>query len=264
MPRLPLAGPAAYAALLALASCSNVDGPPHGGDGDPSYFPNGDGARWAYHCQRYLNNVPHGDPYDVGETFDGDVVVNGVVAQRLVRYCNGADQYDLLFLTDDDANRAAAWGREFYVGSRMVGACYFDPSWSYLLYPLRVNYSWSEVNQRGLSPLCLGLEADVDGDGRDDTVDVEIIRTVVTKEELTLPMGSFQDCYKIRRTVYALFHMTQGGDVEMDYVQYGWFKPSVGFIQYTGDEIVAPNAARYTFLSQLQNYFIPAGNDLRR
>ncbi|NIT35182.1 MAG: hypothetical protein GTN49_01570 [candidate division Zixibacteria bacterium] len=245
------------AAALALApACSNVDGPPVGNGGDPRYFPNGDGSSWTYSYQRYFNNVPRGGPLEYTETFDGEAAVGGRVAQRLVRFAAGNEEYEISFLHDDEENYVVALGREFYVGGRMTGAVYFDPEWSYLTYPLRVNRNWSEVKQLQLSPLCLGLPADVDKDGKEDDVDVEIVRTVVTKEDLTIPIGTFEGCYKVRRTVYATFHMTQGGDVEMNYVQYGWFNAGRGFVQYTGEEIHAPNAARYTFLAQLKHYHI--------
>jgi len=246
------------AAALALGpACSNVDGPPPvGNDGDPLYFPNGDGSSWTYSYQRYSNNVPHGEPFEYTETFDGEAAVGGRVAQRLVRFAAGNEEYEICFLHDDDENYVVALGREFYVGGLMTGAVYFDPEWNYLTYPLRVNRSWSEVKQLKLSPLCLGLPADVDKDGKEDNVDVEIVRTVVTKEDLTIPIGTFEGCYKVRRTVYATFHMTQGGDVEMNYVQYGWFNAGKGFVQYAGDEVYAPNAARYTFLAQLKYYHV--------
>jgi hypothetical protein len=250
------------AALLFAGACSNVGEPPTNGNGrDPSYFPNGDGSSWTYEYQRYLNNVPCGEPFDYTETFDGEAVVGGRVAQRLVRAEAGRQGYEVLYLEDDDENHVAKLGHEYYVGPLMVDAVYLEPPWSYLVYPLRVNRSWSEAKQDRLSPLCLGLPGDVDNDGKDDTVDVEIIRTVVTREDVSLPMGTFEDSYKIRRTIYATFHMTQGGDVEATYVQYGWFKANKGFVQYAGDEVGVPNAARYTFLAQLESYNVlePSG-----
>ena len=253
------------AATLALSTaCSNVDERPDVNNGrDTLYFPNGDGSSWTYDYQRYLNHVPHGDPFEFTETFDGEAVVGARLAQKLVHFETGGEEYELLFLYDDDENTVEALGREFYLDGRMVGGVYLDPAWWYLAYPLRVNRSWSEAKQTRLSPLCLGLPADVDNDGRDDNVDVEIVRNVVTKEDVTLPMGTFEDCYKIRRTIYATFHMTQGGDVEVDYVQYAWFKPNKGFVQYTGDEIAVPNAARYTFLAQLKSYHVVEPEDRR-
>jgi len=254
MSKLLLAAAAAFALSTA---CSNVDEPPDVNNGrDALYFPNGDGSTWTYGYQRYLNHVPHGDPFQFTETFDGEAVVGARLAQKLVRFQAGGEEYELLFLFDDDENTVEALGREVYYNGRMSGGVYFEPAWAFLTYPLRVNRSWSEVKQTRLSPLCLGLPADVDNDGRDDTVDVEIVRNVVTREDLTLPMGTFEGCYKVRRTVYATFHMTQGGDVEMDYVQYAWFKPNKGFVQYTGDEISVPNETRYTFLAQLNSYRI--------
>jgi hypothetical protein len=248
---------AASAAWALCSACSNVDEPPDVSNGrDTLYYPNGDGSTWVYNYQRYLNNVPYGERFEFTETFDDKAVVGSRLAQRLVRFEAGAGDYEICFLYDDDENSVEEVGREFYVDGRLAGGVYFDPAWAYLIYPLRVNRSWSEVKQSRLSPLCLGLAADVDNDGREDKVDVEIVRTIVTKEDLSLPMGTFEGCYKVRRTIYATFHMTQGGDVEMDYVQYGWFKPHKGFVQYTGDEIAVPNAARYTFLAQLTSYHV--------
>ncbi len=254
---------AAAALVIAAGGCSNVSEVPPGDGGDAGYFPNGDGSNWTYNYQRYFNNVPFGDAFDYVEEFDGDAVVGGRVVQRLVRFAAGAKEYEVYYLDDDDENHVAALGREFYSGAMMTDAVYFDPPWSHFVYPLRVNRNWSEAKQDGLSPLCLGLPADVDNDGKDDAVDVEIIRAVVTKEDLTLPMGTFDECYKIRRTIYATFHMTQGGDAEMTYVQYGWFKPSKGFVQYDGDEVGVPNGARYTFLAQLTSYNVEASTAFR-
>jgi hypothetical protein len=248
----------AAAATVALAlACSNVDERPDITNGrNTGYFPNGDGSTWTYDYQRYLNHVPYGESFEFTETFDGKAVVGPGLSQRLVRFAEGEDEYELLFLYDDDEDVVRTVAREFYAGGFLIGGVYLEPMWAYLLYPLQVNRSWSEAKQTGLSPLCLGLPVDMDNDGNNDTVDVEIVRHVVTKEDLTLPMGTFEDCYKIRRTLYVTFLMTQGGDVEVDYVQYGWFKPQKGFVQYTGDEIAVPNETRYTFLAQLNSYHV--------
>jgi len=246
----------AAAALVAAASCSNVDGPVLPGDGDALYFPNGDGSRWTYRYRRYFNNVPSGDAFDYVRMFDGRVVVSGVECQRLRCGAAGVASYEIIFLADDEANYVRAYGREFYVGALMTGAVYFQPPWDFFVYPLRVNYTWAEAKQEDLSPLSLGLPEDLDNDGRKDTVDVEIINAVVVKEDLSLAIGTFTDCYKIRRTIYATYHMTAGGDAEEVYVQYNWFKEGKGVVQYSGDEITVPNATRYTFLAQLKDYYI--------
>ena len=250
----------AATAVLALgAACSNVGEPPPQGGDDVTYYPNGDGSRWTYRYQRYFNNVPSGEPYDYDELFDGTVEVDGREVQRLVRGARTGDDYELFFVRDDNGHYVVTYGRELYKGGRMVGGAYFEPAWTTLIYPLAVNRTWSEVKQEGLSPLALGLPEDLDNDGQNDLADVESVCTVVTKEDLTIPMGTFEDCYKIRRTIYASFHMTAGGDVDETFVQYYWFKPGKGYIQETGDEVTVPNASRYTFLAQLEDYdLLPA------
>jgi len=248
----------AAAGLLSAAACSNVGEPPLPGDGDAAYYPNGDGSRWAYRYQRYFNNVPYGDAYDYDDAFDGTAEVGGREVQRLVRKPRGSKDYELFFVGDDDANYVLTYGRELYKEGRMLTGAYYEPPWTALVYPLAVNRTWSEVKQEGLSPAALALPEDLDNDGRLDMVDIEVVSTVVTREDLTLPAGTFEDCYKIRRTIYASFHMTAGGDVEAAYVQYYWFKPYRGYIQISGDEVTVPNAARYTFLSQLTSYDLKA------
>ena len=161
------------------------------------------------------------------------------------------------YVRDDDDDEVTSWGREFAKEGKEPTSVIFDPPWSALTYPLRVNRSWLEVKSKKLSPVALGLDADVDLDGRDDLVDVEAVVSCVAKEDLTVPSGVYPDCFKLRRTIYATFHMTSGGDVDCTYVQYGWFKPTVGYVQFTGDEITVPNGARYTFLSQLREYHFP-------
>lgn len=244
----------AGAAVILAAACSNVGSPPAPGEGDEAYYPNGDGSRWTYRYQRYFNNVPAGEPFNYTETFRGAVNTGGTTAQRLKRHVEGADYYVIAFIADDDAAVVSDYGREFYKGGRMAAGAYFDPPWATLVYPLAVNRTWSVVKGEGFDPLALGLSTDVDNDSQPDTVDVEIVRTVVTREDLTLPMGNFPDCYKIRETIYAGFHMSSGGGVDETYVRYAWFKPGKGFVQYTGDEIGVPNGARYAFLAQLTEY----------
>lgn len=251
----------AAAVLLAAASCSNVDGPVLPGDGDAAYFPNRDGSKWVYRYHRYFNLVPFGRPYDFVEEFTGSAVVAGGECQKLKRFVLGfEDTYEILFLADDEANYVRWWGREYYAQGVLTTGVYFQPPWDYLVYPLRVNYSWSEAKRNSLTPAALGLPEDLDNDGRADTVDVEIVHSVLVKEDLSLPIGTFPGCYKIRRTIYATFHMTTGGDAEEVYVQYRWFKPDVGVVQSSGDEVSAPNAARYTFLASLKDYYIPAAS----
>jgi hypothetical protein len=223
----------------------------------PEYLPNTDESYWTYSYQRYQNNVPLGEPFLVTDTFDGSTVIGDEAVQNLVRTVEGELPYQVFLFRDNDINTYTMFGREYYDGSRdMTGSVYFDPVWLWAQYPLSVGTNWQVVNVTGISPLAIGLPADIDNDGRDDTVDVEVNCSTVVKGDVTTEIGIFTDAYKVRRNLYVTYYLTQGGESKIDFEQYFWFKPEKGTVKMSGDEIAYPNGPRYTFEASLSDYDI--------
>jgi len=223
----------------------------------PTYLPNTDQSYWTYTYQRYLNNVPLGDPFSVTYTFDGSSVVGGEAVQNFVLAVDGELPYEVFLVQDNEMNTYKMYGREYYDGTRgMTDSVYFDPVWFWAEYPFSVGTNWQVVNVTEISPLAIGLPADIDNDGHDDTVDVEINCSTVVKGDVTTEVGIFTDAYKVRRNLYVTYYLTQGGESKIDFEQYFWFKPEKGTVKMSGDEIGYPNGPHYTFESSLSEYDI--------
>lgn len=243
-------------AFLFLTGCTE-DGTTPPDEEIPEYLPNTDESYWIYSYQRYQNNVPLGEPFSVTDTFNGSTVVGGEAVQNLVRTVEGELPYQVFLFQDNDVNTYTMFGREYYDGSRdMTDSVYFDPVWLWAQYPLSVGTNWQVVNVTKISPLAIGLPADIDNDGKDDEVDVEINCSTVVKGDVTTDVGIFSDAYKIRRNIYVTYYLTQGGESKIDFEQYFWFKPEKGTVKMSGDEISYPNGPRYTFEASLSDYDI--------
>lgn len=247
--------------LLYAAGCTEDGGTTPPDEENPTYLPNTDGSYWVYSHQLYQNNVPFGDPASVTFRFDGSAVVDGEAVQRLVRTVDGLVQYEVFLTKDNERNTYGLYGREYYDGSRaLTDYVYFDPPWSWIQYPLSVGTNWQVTNVLGISPVAVGLPADIDKDGKDDLIDVEINCSAIAKEDVTTLVGVFTNAYKVRREMFITYHLTQGGTSALEFRQYFWFKPEKGIVKMSGDDIAYPNGPRYTYESLLSDYEIEPGS----
>jgi|GEM_PF-1264220 len=243
--------------LFSAVGCTEDNGTLPPDEEIPTYLPNTDGSYWTYEYQRYQNNVPLGDPFSVTYTFDGSTVVGNEVVQNFVRTVEEGLPYQVFLIQDNEINTYKMYGREYYDGARgLTDSVYFDPVWFWVQYPFSVGTNWQVVNVTGISPLAIGLPADIDNDGHDDTVDVEINCSTVVKGDVTTEVGIFTDAYKVQRNLYITYYLTQGGESKIDFEQFFWFKPEKGTVEMSGDEIGYPNGPRYTFESSLGEYDI--------
>lgn len=243
--------------VLFMVGCTENNGTLPPDEEDPAYLPNTDGSFWTYSYQRYQNNVPTGDPFSVTNTFDGSAVIGNEIVQRLVRTVVGEISYEVFLFRDNEKNSYTMYGKEYYDGTRdMTDSVYFDPAWLWAQYPLAVGTNWQITNVAGISPLAVGLSADIDNDGKDDKVDVEINCSTIAKEDVTTEVGIFPGSYKVRRNYYITYYLTQGGESKLDFEQYFWFKPEKGTVKISGDEIGYPNGPSYTFEASLTSYDI--------
>ncbi|MCP4230731.1 MAG: hypothetical protein GY771_11385 [bacterium] len=234
------------------------------GDGDdraagPAYYPDGNGSHWDYSYRRYLNNVPYGEVVYTSERFSGEREINGITVQELLigdtqDFVIGASR---AFILDNDNSRAELYGYQVYdSGTSDVVTEVFPNPWNYLSYPLQVGDSWQGGFGTDLSPIVLGLPDDIDDDGQPDAVDVEIHYNVTEKEDITTVTGYFSGCYKIKKTIYVEYDLTAGVNEAMDFTQFWWYCPEVGFVRSIGDEIGYPNGPRFNYSQELSDYEI--------
>ncbi len=224
-----------------------------------AYFPNGDGSRWSYSYRQYLNNVPYGDVSYIAERFDGEREVNGTSVQEYVSESDieVAKRSRISFIRDNDKSLVELYGREMCgPGDEGVVTEIFTAPWQYLPYPLQIGKSWQCGFGTDLSPIVIGLPDDIDDDGQPDSVDVEINYYVSTKEDVTTPAGYFTGCFKIKKSVYVEYYLTAGTTESMEFTQYRWFCPEVGFVRSIGDEIGFPNGPQLDFSRELVNFEI--------
>jgi len=232
------------------------------GDGrtaGPAYFPNGDGSHWSYSYRQYLNNVPYGDISYIAERFDGEREVNGVSVQEYVSESDTevAKRPRISFVKDNDKSLVELYGKEARgPGDEGVVTEIFTAPWQYLPYPLQIGKSWQYGYGTDLSPIVIGLPDDIDEDGQPDSVDVEVNCYISTKEDISTPAGYFTDCFKIKKSVYVEYYLTAGIIESLEFTQYHWFCPEVGFVRSIGEEVGFPNGPQLDFSRELVSFEI--------
>jgi hypothetical protein len=102
------------------------------------------------------------------------------------------------------------------------------------LVPYQLFYYPLEAGTSFVQLACRGVDAgeDLDGDARNEGVDVRSVVTVVGTEDVTVPVGAFR-ATRIDTDLTLAFHLTTGGVVQSVADESEWYAPGVGLVRAT-------------------------------
>jgi hypothetical protein len=96
-------------------------------------------------------------------------------------------------------------------------------------FPLTVPSSFQQFNRSGLD-----FGSDMDRDGTDEKVDVQGWSSVIGRETITVPAGTFQDTIKVEARMKMQIHLSGSrGTISGSDVMTAWFAKGVGLVKYS-------------------------------
>jgi hypothetical protein len=194
------------------------------GPGDPgNYFPLAVGNFW--HFRGYAEIDGARTPLEASVQVVGTRVVDGVTA-LVVRESDpqvGGDGTYADELLVKDLNGVAVLGVDDDPTSQAI-----VPYWE-VRFPLEPGSAFVQIDAKGID-----FGEDLDGDGRNETVDVRSVVSMVGFETVTVPVGTFAEAAHLRREVSLRILMSRDGAI-VNGTEAGnaWFARGVGWIQRT-------------------------------
>lgn len=188
------------------------------------YFPDQIGNRWQYRGQisegpiqtidlKYFSNVSE---------VTGTKNLNGITVTVF-----------------HDSNPGNHGESESYYRRDVVGIVYYgsDPGtplekqitpYQIVRFPMKAPSSFQQFDRAGLD-----FGADMDRDGTDETVDVKGWSSVVGRESVTVPAGTFHDTVKVEARMIMQIHLSGGEkSARGTDVMTAWFAKGVGLVKY--------------------------------
>ncbi|NJN69033.1 MAG: hypothetical protein HC801_01080 [Nitrospira sp.] len=96
-------------------------------------------------------------------------------------------------------------------------------------FPLTVPSSFQQFDRSGLD-----FGSDMDRDGTDEKVDVQGWSSVIGRETITVPAGTFQDTIKVEARMKMQIHLSGSrGTISGSDVMTAWFAKGVGLVKYS-------------------------------
>ena len=167
--------------------------------------------------------------------FDGTRDFKATTCQIFeVTYSDQPDYLVRFFIKDNETTQVNDWGFEFLDNGTVVYTRYFAQGYPLFKYPCVVGTAWTYYSGTGKKPTEVPLTFmldDMDGDGIDETVDLTITCVITEQEDVTVPAGTFEDCYVIVRTTIMTIHYSDWGDVAVITIDNVHFKPYIGRIK---------------------------------
>jgi hypothetical protein len=189
------------------------------------YFPDSPGSRWTYRGQisegplqtielKFFTNV---------STVAGTKTINGATVT--------------VFHDTNPGNHGPA---DSFYRRDAVGIVYYgsEPGtpleeqitpYQIFRFPLTVPSSFQQFNRSGLD-----FGSDMDRDGTDEKVDVQGWSSVIGRETITVPVGTFQDTIKVEARMKMQIHLSGSrGIISGSDVMTAWFAKGVGLVKYS-------------------------------
>ena len=194
------------------------------------YFPDQEGNEW-----RYRGRIIEGGVVEIGEkqftnvsTVMGEEVREGMT-MTVFHDTNPGDQGP-----SDSYYRRDAAGIRYY-GSK-PGTTLEKQLIPYQIvrFPIEIPSSFQQLDRKDLD---LGI--DLDRDGRSERVDVLAVVTVVGKEDITVPLGTFSDSIRLEARMTMDVHLTHLQEtVRGTDTMTAWFGRGVGLLKYVERQTV--------------------------
>jgi hypothetical protein len=189
------------------------------------YFPDAVGNRWSYHGQ--ITEGPL-------QTIDNKLFTN-------VSTVTGTKTIKGVTVTAfHDTNPGNHGPSDSYYRRDVVGIVYYgsDPGtplekqiipYQIVRFPMTVPSSFQQFDRTGLD-----FGVDMDRDGANEKVDVRGWTTLVGRETIAVPAGTFQDAVKVEARMTMRIHLSSGNRTATGTdVMTAWFAKGVGLIRYS-------------------------------
>lgn len=196
------------------------------------YFPDTNGSRWKYRgriVEDPLQRIAAGAFQNVS-TVQGVEILKGV-SVKVFHDTNPGNHGP-----SDSYYRRDAAGIVYY-GSR-PGTSLEKQLIPYQIvrFPLVCPSSFQQLNRKGLN-----LGTDLDGDEKDEQVDVEASVTVIGRESIVVPAGAYQDAVRIEARMKMWIHLTGANQTVLGTdVMTAWFARGVGLVKYVERQELPP------------------------
>lgn len=197
------------------------------------YFPDAVGNRWQYRGQ-----ISEGPLQTIENKFFTNV--SSVTGTKTLRGGMAVTAFH-------DTNPGNHGPSTSYYRRDAVGIVYYgsDPGsplekqlvpYQIVRFPMRTSMSFQQFNKKGLD-----FGTDMDRDGANEKVDAQGSATIVGREPITVPAGSFQDAVKVEARMTMRIHLSSVGKTAVGTdVMTAWFVRGVGLVKYVERQELSP------------------------
>lgn len=194
------------------------------------YFPDQEGNEW-----RYRGRIIEGGVVEIGEkqftnvsTVMGEEVREGMT-MTVFHDTNPGDQGP-----SDSYYRRDAAGIRYYGSKPGTSLEKQLIPYQIVRFPIEIPSSFQQLDRKDLD---LGL--DLDRDGRTERVDVLAVVTVVGKEDITVPLGTFSESIRLEAQMTMDVHLTHlQQTVRGTDTMTAWFGRGIGLLKYVERQTV--------------------------
>jgi hypothetical protein len=225
------------------------------------YFPDTVGSRWTYRGQ-----ITEGPLQTIDNKFFENV--STVIGTKTVK--------GVTVTSFHDTNPGNHGPSDSYYRRDVVGIVYYgsEPGtplekqiipYQIVRFPMKVPSSFQQFDRTGLD-----FGTDMDRDGTDEKVDVRGWTTLVGRETVSVPAGTFQDAIKVEARMTMRIHLSGGSRAALGTdVMTAWFARGVGLVKYSErQELSAPKEDRgmvTEVMEELEEYDVkPSKESLSR
>jgi hypothetical protein len=222
--------------------------PPATGPGDPlNYAPNAAGDAWTYNGLVSDGTQPLRDLSTVW--VNGTTSVRGqlvtVYSERAFSDLSGGPTYDIYY--QKGPGGVAYFGNNDPTDTLTAGIV----PYAELLFPVAVGPIVS------LSKTGVDFGDDLDGDGRNETVDVTAISSITAFEPVTVPAGTFPSAAKRVNTIVANTKLTASGQaITVNVSETTWIAPGAGIVRDDSVTTALGTTIRLTSSVEARGYIV--------
>ena len=208
------------------------------------YFPDTVGSRWRYrgHIEDLpLQKIGAAKSYTNVSSVTGVKTINGVTVTVF-----------------HDTNPASHGPTDSYYRRDAVGVVYYGSSpgtpierqvipYQIVRFPIAMPSSFQQFDRKGVD-----FGNDVDGDGTEEKADVEASVTVVGKESVVVPAGSYTDTIRMEARMSLRIHLSKSkrSVVSTDLLT-AWFARGIGLVKYTEHQEMPPAATDRGWITEI-------------
>jgi hypothetical protein len=208
------------------------------------YFPDVVGSRWRYRGRIEewpLQKISESKGYVNVSTVSGTQTVKGVTVTVF-----------------HDTNPGNHGPTDSYYRRDAVGVVYYGSlpgtpverqviPYQIVRFPITIPSSFQQFDRKGVD-----FGTDVDGDGTQEKVDVDASVTVVGKESVSVPAGSYADAVRMEARMSLRIHLSKSKrSVVSTDVLTAWFARGVGLVKYTEHQEMPPAATDRGWITEI-------------